>query len=60
MQSYDPTEMTLVKYLAGERDARATFNRLIRILDRDSLREAITLVLVDARVHPRPKSTVPL
>lgn len=30
-------------------DAEATIGRLIRILDRDSLRAAITEVLVDAR-----------
>ena len=33
-------------------------DRLIRILDRDGLRKAITEVLVDARMHPRSKSDV--
>ncbi|MET4297165.1 hypothetical protein ABIB06_007838 [Bradyrhizobium sp. LB8.2] len=54
-QSYDLAMMALADYLTRERDAAETIDRLIRILDRDSLREAITEVLVDARVHPRPR-----
>ncbi|WP_409188730.1 hypothetical protein [Bradyrhizobium sp. RDM4] len=55
-QSYDLAMIALADYLTRERDAAATVDRLIRILDRDSLREAITEVLVHARVHPRSKS----
>jgi hypothetical protein len=51
--------MALADYLTRERDAAATIDRLIRILDRDTLRDAITEVLVDARVHPRPRADVP-
>jgi hypothetical protein len=51
--------MALADYLTRERDAAATIDRLIRILDRDTLRDAITEVLVDARVHPRPRAHVP-
>ena len=58
-QSYDLAMMALADYLAREQDAEATIDRLLCILDRDSLRDAITEVLVDARVHPRPKSDVP-
>ncbi|WP_448031563.1 hypothetical protein [Bradyrhizobium liaoningense] len=58
-QSYDLAMMALADYLTHERDAVATVDALIRILDRDSLRDAITEVLVDARVHPRPKADVP-
>ncbi|MET4319208.1 hypothetical protein [Bradyrhizobium sp. RT5a] len=58
-QSYDLAMMALADYLARERDAAETIDRLIRILDRDSLREAITEVLVDARVHPRPRTDAP-
>lgn len=50
---------TLADYLTRERDAATTINRLIQILDRDSLRDAITEVLVDARVYPRPRADVP-
>ena len=57
-QSYDLAMMALSDYLTHERDAAATVARLMRILDRDSLRDAITEVLVDSRVHPRPKSDV--
>lgn len=53
-QSYDLAMMALADYLTHERDATATVDALIRILDRDNLRDAITEVLVDARVHPRP------
>ena len=52
-QSYDRAMIALSDYLTHERDAEATIDRLIRILDRESLRDAITDVLVDARVHPR-------
>ncbi|WP_409187597.1 hypothetical protein [Bradyrhizobium sp. RDM4] len=55
-QSYDLAMIALADYLSREHDAAATVDRLMRILDRDSLREAITEVLVDARVHPRSKS----
>ena len=58
-QSYDLAMMALADYLAREQDAEATIDRLLCILDRDSLRDAITEVLVDARVHPMPKSDVP-
>ncbi|MFK4724886.1 putative iron-regulated protein [Bradyrhizobium niftali] len=58
-QSYDLAMMALADYLTREQDAETTIDRLLRILDRDSLRDAITEVLVDARVHPRPKSDVP-
>ena len=57
-QSYDLAMMALADYLTRERDAVATVDALIRILDRDSLRDAITEVLVDSRVHPRPKADV--
>jgi hypothetical protein len=59
-QSYDHAMMALADYLTRERDAEATVDRLLRILDRDSLRNAITEVLIDARVHPRPKSDAPV
>ncbi|MCK1753814.1 hypothetical protein IVA78_00885 [Bradyrhizobium sp. 137] len=55
-QSYDLAMMALANYLTQKRDASATVDRLISILDRDSLRDAITEVLVDSRVHPRPKA----
>lgn len=58
-QSYDLAMMALADYLTRERDATATVDKLIRILDRDRLRDAITEVLVDSRVHPRPKTDVP-
>lgn len=58
-QSYDLAMMALADYLTSERDAAATVDALIRILDRDALRDAITEVLVDSRVHPRPKTNVP-
>ncbi|MCK1489079.1 hypothetical protein IVB14_01105 [Bradyrhizobium sp. 180] len=58
-QSYDDTMKALADYLTRERDAATTINRLIQILDRDSLRDAITEVLVEARVHPRPRADVP-
>ena len=47
--------MAIADYLTREQDAAATINRLIRILDRDELRNVVTEVLVDARVHPRPR-----
>jgi hypothetical protein len=53
-QSYDDAMIALADYLTREVDAPTTIDRLIRILDRESLRDAITEVLVDARVHPRP------
>lgn len=58
-QSYDLAMMALADYLTHERDAVTTVDALIRILDRDRLRDAITEVLVDSRVHPRPKPEVP-
>jgi len=58
-QSYDLAMMALADYLTDERTAIATLDRLIRILDRDSLRDAITEVLVDSRVHPRPEAHEP-
>lgn len=51
--------VALADYLTRERDAVATIDRLIAILDQDELREAVTEVLVDERVHPRPKSDAP-
>ncbi|MCK1714326.1 MULTISPECIES: hypothetical protein [unclassified Bradyrhizobium] len=42
--------MALADYLTRERDAADTIDRLVRILDRDSLWDAITEILVDARV----------
>lgn len=59
-QSYDLAMMALADYLTHERDAAATVDALIRILDRDALRDAITEVLVDSRVHPRPKDDIPV
>jgi len=44
--------IALADYLTRERDAEATIDRLLRVLDRDSLRDAITEVLVDDGVHP--------
>ncbi|MGC0326247.1 hypothetical protein ABIG06_006876 [Bradyrhizobium sp. USDA 326] len=58
-QSYDLAMMALADYLTHERDAVATVDALIRILDCDALRDAITEVLVDSRVHPRPKANIP-
>jgi hypothetical protein len=57
-QSYDDATKALADYLTGEDDTVTTIHRLLRILDRDSLRDAITEVLVDARVHPRPRADV--
>ncbi|MCK1337697.1 hypothetical protein IVB38_17100 [Bradyrhizobium sp. 38] len=57
-QSYDLAMMAFADYLTHERDAPATVDRLIAILDLDSLRDAITEVLVDSRVHPRPQSEI--
>ncbi|PDT68563.1 hypothetical protein CO683_15215 [Bradyrhizobium ottawaense] len=57
-QSYDLAMIALADYFTHERDAAATVDALIRILDRDGLRDAITEVLVDSRVHPGPKSNV--
>lgn len=54
-RSYDLTMMALADYLTHERDAVATVDALMRILDRESLRDAITEVMVDARVHPRQR-----
>ena len=39
--------MALAHYLTQEEDAASTIDRLIRILDCDSLRDAITEVLVE-------------
>lgn len=52
--SYNLAMVALADYLAREQDAATTIDRLLRILDQDSLRDAITEVMVDARVHPRP------
>ncbi|UPJ81921.1 hypothetical protein IVB16_08125 [Bradyrhizobium sp. 183] len=57
-QSYDDAMIALGDYLTREQDAVTTIDRLLRILDRDSLRDAITEVLVDTRVHPRPRADV--
>lgn len=58
-QSYELAMRALEDYLTRERDAKSTVVRLIAILDQDRLREAITEVLVDARMHPRPKADAP-
>lgn len=58
-QSYDLAMRALADYLTQDHDAAATVATLMRILDRESLRDAITEVLVDSRVHPRPKADVP-
>ncbi|MCK1712673.1 MULTISPECIES: hypothetical protein [unclassified Bradyrhizobium] len=55
-QAYDLAMIALADYLTHERDAATTIDRLLRILDRNSLRDAITEVPVDARVHPRPRA----
>ncbi|MCK1345466.1 hypothetical protein IVB25_40185 [Bradyrhizobium sp. 193] len=57
-QSYDDAMIALADYLTRDCDAEITVDRLLRILDRDSLRDGITEVLVDARVHPRPRADV--
>ncbi|OPY94283.1 hypothetical protein A5906_14625 [Bradyrhizobium sacchari] len=57
-QSYDLAMMALADHPTRERDAEAMVGVLIGILDRDALRDAITKVPVDARVHPRPKANV--
>lgn len=50
----------LADYLTRDCDAETTVDRLLRILDRDSLRDAITEVLVDtAGANPRPRADVP-
>ncbi|MCK1356576.1 hypothetical protein IVB56_37255 [Bradyrhizobium sp. CW7] len=51
--------IALADYLTRDCDAEATIDRLLRILDRDSLRDAMTEVLVNERVHPRPIADVP-
>ncbi|MCK1653845.1 hypothetical protein IVA88_20720 [Bradyrhizobium sp. 149] len=43
-------------YLTRDCDAETTVDRLLRMLDRDSVRDAITEILVDSRVHPRPRA----
>jgi hypothetical protein len=58
-QSYDDAMQALADYLTRDCDAEATIDRLLRILDRDSLRDAMTEVLVNERVHPRPIAEVP-
>lgn len=58
-QSYDDAMVALADYLTRDRDAATTIDRLIAILDQDELRDAVTEVLVDARVHPRPRSDPP-
>ncbi|TWI07887.1 hypothetical protein LPJ38_03140 [Bradyrhizobium daqingense] len=58
-QSYDLAMVALADYLTRDQDAAATIDRLLSILDRDSLRDAITEALVDARVHPRPSADIP-
>lgn len=57
-QSYDLTMMALAHYSRASAMQRR-LSKLIRIVDRDRLRDAITEVLVDSRVHPRPKTDVP-
>lgn len=58
-QTYDLAMIELADYLTRDCDAETTIDRLLCILDRDSLRDAITEVLVEARVHPRPRADVP-
>lgn len=43
-QSYDDAMIALADYLTRDCDAGTTVDRLLRILDRDSLRDAITEV----------------
>jgi hypothetical protein len=57
-QTYDLAMIALADYLTRDCDAETTVDRLLRILDRDSLRNAITQVLVHERVHPRPRAEV--
>ncbi|MFC7698345.1 hypothetical protein ACFQX9_16740 [Bradyrhizobium sp. GCM10028915] len=54
-QSYDLAMMAIADYLTKEHDTATIIHWLIQIFDRDSLRDAITEVLVDARVHPRAR-----
>lgn len=54
-QSYNRSMVALANYLAREQDAAGTIDQLLLILDQDCLRDAITEVMVDARVHPRPR-----
>lgn len=49
----------LADCLTRENEAATTIDRLLRILDRDSVRDAIVEVLVDSRVNPRPSADVP-
>ncbi|MBR0986071.1 hypothetical protein [Bradyrhizobium liaoningense] len=58
-QCYDLAMMALADYLTHQRDAIETVDTLLRILDRDALRDAITEVLVDSRVSPRLKADAP-
>ncbi|MET4372547.1 hypothetical protein ABIA99_005256 [Bradyrhizobium sp. LB12.1] len=58
-QTYDLAMIALADYLTRDCDAETTVARLLRILDRDSVRDAITEVLVDSRVHPRPRADAP-
>lgn len=57
-QTYDLAMIALADYLTRDCDAETTVDRLLRILDRDSLRDAITEVLVHDRVNPRPRADV--
>ncbi|UPK12846.1 hypothetical protein IVA93_07395 [Bradyrhizobium sp. 155] len=57
-QSYEDAMIALADYLTRDCDAGTTVDRL-RILDRDSLRDAMTEVLVNERVHARPRADVP-
>ncbi|MCK1577007.1 hypothetical protein [Bradyrhizobium sp. 174] len=42
-QSYDDAMIALADYLTRDCDAETTVDRLLRILDRDSLRDALSL-----------------
>lgn len=53
-QSYDRAMLVISDYLEHRIDTKAAIDRLISVLDDDELREAITEILVDAKVHPRP------
>ncbi|MBR0724133.1 hypothetical protein [Bradyrhizobium manausense] len=52
-QSYDRAMAAIGDYLEHRIDAKAALDGLIAVLDEEELREAITEVLVDAKVHPR-------
>lgn len=52
-RSYGLAILAISEYLEQRIDTKAAVDRLIAILDNDDLREAITEIMVDAKVHPR-------